>query len=306
MTSETTSRASLPFWGGWLLLWGGATGYLAMRGGAWTFPIASLVIFGLIASAIGWALTRRSGPPPVPIARPGLELAAILVFLLVYALGFLGWGLGAVRAAFAEGAAQDLAVIGAKLAVHVLLPALLLLALGARLAPLFDPGIGRRGFWPALIVLGLLFVALLAVVSPALSQIAAENPTTATLLWAVPASYALISLEAGLSEEFLFRAVLQTRLAAWLRSPYAAVPVASLIFALAHFPGLYFRGAPGVDGWSSDPWQVVAYTIAALSPISLFFGIMWVRTRSLLLIVLLHGAIDLLPNLPEFLQHFAR
>lgn len=305
MDTETTNRSSLPFWGGWLLLWGAATGYLTMRGADWTFPIASLLIFGVVCSGLGWALTRKSDPPPVPVARPGVELLAVLLFLLVYALGFLGWGLGAVRAAFAEGAAQDLAVIGVKLAVHVLLPALLLLALGAKLKPLFDSGIRRRGFWPSLIVMGAVFVALLAVVSPSLEQIAKEGPATTTLLWAAPASFVLISVEAGLSEEFLFRAVLQTRLAAWLRSPYGAVPIASLIFALAHVPGLYFRGGPGIDGWSTDPWQVAAFTIATLSPLSLFFGIMWVRTRSLLLIVLLHGAIDLLPNLPEFLRHFA-
>lgn len=74
---------------------------------------------------------------------------------------------------------------------------------------------------------------------------------------------------------------------------------------MAHLPGLYLRGGPGVDAWSTDPLQVAAFTIATLSPLSLFFGFLWWRTRSLLLVVLVHGAIDVLPNMPEFLTHFA-
>ncbi|HMG46848.1 MAG TPA: CPBP family glutamic-type intramembrane protease [Allosphingosinicella sp.] len=67
----------------------------------------------------------------------------------------------------------------------------------------------------------------------------------------------------------------------------------------------WYRAATGGAGWSANPLEVAAFTIAVLSPVGLFFGTLWWRTRSLLLIVLLHGAIDLLPNLAEFLQHFA-
>jgi uncharacterized protein len=106
----------------------------------------------------------------------------------------------------------------------------------------------------------------------------------------------------GGAREFLFRAVLQSRLAALLRSPTAGVVAAALLFALAHVPGLYLRGGPGVDGWSSDPLQVVAYTIAALSPLGVIFGIIYMRTKSLLLVVLLHGLFDVLPNLADFIR----
>jgi membrane protease YdiL (CAAX protease family) len=115
-------------------------------------------------------------------------------------------------------------------------------------------------------------------------------------------SFIWIALEAGLAEEFLFRAVLQTRLAAVLRSEVGAVALGALIFALAHVPGLYLRGAPGVDGYSTDLLQVVAFTIATLSPIAVLFGVLWTRTRSLLLVLLLHAVVDFLPNLAEFLE----
>ena len=300
------NRTIVSAWGGYALLWAAATAYLAMKGADWTFPIISLGIFGLVCSAIAWGLTRRSDPPVTDVDRPGFELGAVLVYILLYALGFLGWGMGALKALAEAGQEQDVIVLSGKLIVHVVLPALLLVAIGARVKPLFDSGIGRRGFWPVLIVMSVFFLALLSMVSPSLKQIEALHPGMATLLWAAPVSYLWITLEAGLCEEFLFRAVLQTRIAAVLRSPMAAVPIASILFALAHVPGLYLRGNAETDGWSTDVVQVIAFTMATLSPISLFFGVVWARTRSLLLVVMLHGMIDVLPNLPEFLEHWAR
>jgi membrane protease YdiL (CAAX protease family) len=79
----------------------------------------------------------------------------------------------------------------------------------------------------------------------------------------------------------------------------------AVLFALAHVPGLYLRGHPGVDGYSADPVQVIAFTVAVLSPVAVLFGTLWARTRSLLLIVLLHAAVDVLPNLAQFVRTWA-
>src|SRR5580704_11852984 len=159
-----------------------------------------------------------------------------------------------------------------KLLVHVAAAALLLAALGARVAPLFSLKVGGPGFWPPLLVLGAIILALLCVVSPALSEIGALHASVATLAWAAPATFIWLAIEAGLCEEFLFRAVLQTRLAAVLKTEAGAAVTGALLFALAHVPGLYLRGHPGVDGYSSDPVQVVAFTIAVLSPVALLFA----------------------------------
>jgi hypothetical protein len=51
--------------------------------------------------------------------------------------------------------------------------------------------------------------------------------------------------------------------------------------------------------------QVTAFTAAVLSPVALLFGTLWARTRSLLLIVLLHAAVDVLPNLHDFVRTWA-
>jgi uncharacterized protein len=295
------SRAA-SFAGGYLAIWAAATAYLGFKDADWTLPVISLLVFGAALPALSIALTRKAAPPPIVVQRPALELSALMIFLVAYAVLFLGWGMSFTRAAVPPGREQESLVLLVKLAVHVGMPAVLLAALGAKLAPLFNGGIGRPGFWPPLLVLGAIILAFMCVVSPALSEIAALHASSFTLAWAAPAAFIWLALEAGLCEEFLFRAVLQTRLAAALRSEAGAVATGALIFALAHVPGLYLRGHPGVDGYSADPLQVAAYTVAALSPIALLFGTLWARTRSLLLIVLLHAAVDVLPNLAEFIH----
>ncbi|HET9398729.1 MAG TPA: CPBP family intramembrane glutamic endopeptidase, partial [Sphingomicrobium sp.] len=260
---------------------------------------ASLVIFGLILSGIIWFLTRHMNAPEIPVARPKRESLGLLAYLAIYAFLLIGIWLGTVRNAVPEGPNQEWAVLAYKLLIHVGLPLAVILMLGGAVRPLFDSGIHRRGFWPTLIVLSALMFGLLALVSPSLSQIGALNLAPATALLWVLASWAWLSLEAGLCEEFLFRACLQSRLAAWLKTPVAAIALTSILFALSHWPGLYLRGGPGVDGWSTDPIQVAAFTIATLSPLSVALGLLWARSRSLLLVVLVHGAIDALPHTAE-------
>jgi membrane protease YdiL (CAAX protease family) len=297
------SRAA-KFAAAYLVVWAAATAYLGIKGEDWTFPVFSLAVFGAALPALSIALTRKAAPLPIAVRRPALELMVLLGFLAVYAVAFLGWGMSATRAVVPAGREQAALVLAVKLVVHVGLPAILLASLGARLAPLFNSGIGRPGFWPPLLVLGTIILALMCVVSPALGEIAELHASTVTLAWAAPAAFLWLALEAGLCEEFLFRAVLQTRLAAVLKSEAGAVVTGALLFALAHVPGLYLRGHPGVDGYSTDPTQVIAFTVAVLSPVALLFGTLWARTRSLLLIVLLHATVDVLPNLGEFIRNW--
>ena len=294
-----TGRLSLL---GYLAAWGVSTAYIAATGGDWAFPIVSLGIFGVALGAIIWFLTRKMDAPAVPVAKPARESLGLLAYLAVYAVLLIGIWLGSIKQAIPSGQTQELAVIAYKLLIHVGVPAAIIILIGGQVRPLFSSGIGRRGFWPALVVLSALMFALLAVVSPSLKQIGALGLAPAAALAWVLASWAWMSLEAGLCEEFLFRACIQSRLAAWFKSPSAAIAVTSVLFALSHWPGLYLRGGPGVDGWSPDPIQVAAFTIATLSPLAVALGLLWARTRSLLLVVLVHGAIDALPNTADFVR----
>src|ERR1700743_1872524 len=305
LSARINSRAAA-FVAAYLLLWIAATAYLAAKGADWTLPAISLVVFGAALPLLGIALTRKAMPPSIPVKRHALEVCDPLAFLVVYAVAFLGWGMSVTRAALPAGREQELLVLLVKLLVHVAAPALLRAALGAKIAPLFNSGLKAPGFWPPLLVLGVVILGLLCVVSPALSEIEALHASAATLAWAAPATFLWLAVEAGLCEEFLFRAVLQTRLTAVLKTEAGEALTGAVLFALAHVPGLYLRGHPGVDGYSSDPIQVTAFTIGVLSPVALLFGTLWARTRSLLLIVLLHAAVDVLPNMPEFIRTWTR
>ena len=283
----------------YLVIWGASTAYLAASGGDWVFPIASLVIFGLIFSGVIWFLTRKMNAPAVPVNNPRRESLGLLAYLAVYAVLLIGIWLGTIKDAIPEGPNQEWAVLGYKLLIHVGVPVAIIMALGGAVRPLFDSGMTRKGFWTTLIVLSAMMMGLLALVSPSLEQIGALNLDPVTAIFWVLVSWTWLSLEAGLCEEFLFRACLQSRLTAWMRSPVAGIVVTSILFGLAHWPGLFLRGGPGVDGWSTDPLQVAAFTIATLSPLSISLGLLWARSRSLLLVVLVHGAIDALPHTAE-------
>jgi membrane protease YdiL (CAAX protease family) len=297
--SDLLSRSGIGALLGYVAVWAIATAYIAATGGDWVFPIASLVIFGLILCGIIWFLTRKMNVPAVPVERPKRESLGLLAYLAIYAVLLIGIWLGSVREAIPEGPNQELAVLAYKLLIHVGIPAAIIMLLGGAIRPLFDSGVRRPGFWTTLVVLSALMFALLAVVSPSLKQIEALNLGPAVALAWVLASWAWLSVEAGLCEEFLFRACLQSRLSAWLKSPTAGIALTSILFGLAHWPGLYLRGGPDVDGWSTDPIQVAAFTVATLSPLAVSMGLLWARSRSLLLIVLVHGAIDALPHTAE-------
>lgn len=281
---------------GYLAVWALSVAYLAARGADWVFPIFSLLIFGGLLASLGWWLTRRSAAPPVEVRNPARQGPAVLVYLALYAFVLIGWGLGAVKEAFAPGLAQEIAELIYKLAIHVALPAALIVMLGGVLRDTFDPGLRRKGVIPALVIYCAVLFGLLALVSPSLRNLDAAGVQGSAIIGWTLLSWLWVSVEAGLCEEFLFRAVVQSRLTAWLASPLGAICVTAVLFALVHWPGLYLRGGPDTDGWSTDPLQVAAFTIATLSPLALTFGVLWARTRSLVLIVLIHGAVDALPH----------
>jgi uncharacterized protein len=286
----------------YLLIWGAATAYLAATGADWSFPMAAMLIFGIMLSCLAWVLTRTIKVPAIPVANPRKESLGLLAYVAIYSVVFLGWGMGALKAAIAPGQAQELATLAYKLVIHIGLPMLVIVTLGGTVRHLLVAKTKDRGWWITFVGMSIALFGLMAVVSPSLSQIAALNlALPAAILWVLGA-WLWISLEAGLCEEFLFRALLQTRVDAWLKSPVAAILLVSVVFALAHWPGIYLRGTSETQGFSTNPLQVAAFTIAALSPISILFGVLWQRTRSLLLVALLHGAVDALPFTAEFVK----
>ncbi|HMZ08250.1 MAG TPA: CPBP family intramembrane metalloprotease [Anaerolineales bacterium] len=111
-------------------------------------------------------------------------------------------------------------------------------------------------------------------------------------------------LEVGLVEEFFFRAFLQTRLTHVFGSSLAGICAASLLFGLAHAPGLYLRNGDkgGPLGEQPTLLNAILYSILVLSPAGWFTGLLFVRTQSLLAPILVHAAIDTVAHVSEFIQ----
>lgn len=216
-----------------------------------------------------------------------------------------------ITVAVSEGAieserTEDLAILLAKLATMVALPALLFARFDYTRKELFG-GLSRGAYanaqlLRALLIMAVLLLALQLSIGRGPAAIAALPQPGWLIALAVPFALLWMTLEACLTEEFLFRVLLQTRLAAWLKSETAAILLMALVFGLAHAPGYVLRGAHLMENMAGapEPLTAVAYSIVVVSPIGLMFGVLWARTRSLLLVVLLHGWTDLVPNLAPF------
>lgn len=89
-------------------------------------PLFVLGVLGIAFPLLALVLTRGARATPDPIARPRAEAGAALAWLAIFAFAVLGWGFSAVRAAVAEGTAQELAILAAKLLAMVAVPVLIL------------------------------------------------------------------------------------------------------------------------------------------------------------------------------------
>lgn len=261
-------------------------------------PLFLLGSLGLAFPALAWLLTRKPRTVSPPLSRPSTALTPMLVYLLVFSIAVLGWGFSAIHARWPEEPAQSIVLLSVKLMTMVALPAWWFL----RASPARPRFTGARLWW----VFAVMAIALLgfqAVFGRGLRTLGALDPTAATLAWAIPLCWLWQVLEAGLCEEVLFRRVLQQRIADATGSQVAAIVWASLLFGLAHAPGLYLRGAHAMEGVAqATPLWAAAYSVAMIAPAGVVFGVLWARTRSLWLVVLLHGTVDLLPQLTPFIR----
>jgi membrane protease YdiL (CAAX protease family) len=120
---------------------------------------------------------------------------------------------------------------------------------------------------------------------------------------AFPLTFIWLFVEAGLVEEFFFRALLQSRIGVLFKCESAGIVVTVLLFALAHAPGLYLRGSSG-EG-ISEPMSLefwIIYCLINMSTAGIFLGITWTRTKNLYLVIGLHAITDLLPNMDDFIH----
>jgi len=117
-----------------------------------------------------------------------------------------------------------------------------------------------------------------------------------TLLAGFPVSFIVFFLSAGLPEEFFFRTFLQGHLTFVVGNETQALIVASLVFGWSHIQSM--------KEWYPNKTSVVLWARAQLiqTTLGIFFGVLWMRTKSLIPIVLTHTLVDSITNLTKTIQ----
>src|SRR6266508_5514736 len=162
----------------------------------------------------------------------------------------------------------------------------------------------RHSHLPVVLVVGGAFLAFQYFLSGGGAAFRHGQFTVNQLLLGLPLCFIWLFVEAGLVEEFFFRALIQSHLAAAFKSEVSGTVLMSLIFGLADAPGFIFRHAGEVEGLGSNPsaFDAIAYSIVVLAVSGITFGVIWARTKNLFAVILIHAAGDLLPNFGSFVQ----
>ena len=246
--------------------------------------------------------TRHSDAPDVPVERPRRESLLLLLYLVFYAFVLFGPVSGLLREAFKSERGESIAMLLFKLIVHVAIPVLLLRTIGAR-----NPRRSGPGNQPPWCVgdIGLAQYADDRRRGPAQLDLRAANREGTD-----PSYHCRMG---GV------RVVLDGPRGRALRGVPLQRPSAVSAHSLDRFrPGGDRRDvsdlrvgarASTVSPWrrgcgsaSIKPSQIMALTVGAIAPISILFGTLWYRTRSLVLVVLVHGATDALPAIERMLR----
>jgi uncharacterized protein len=260
------------------------------------------VILGVIFPALAMLATRRVSALPHVVRQPGIETAVLLMYLVVIAWVLVsGFGRGIKTEPL-----HSVVLLGVKLVVFVAIPAAITLALGHyRIAELMPILLRWRELRPAL-WMSLVALLMQCLLGRGLHDIREAHLPVWALAVATPLSFAWLMIEVGVVEEFFFRVLLQERLAAVLRSPWGGLVVAAVLFGLLHAPGFYLRPAATQEALGSHPslFMALGYSIVLTSLAGLFLGVLWMRTKNFAVLVIVHAAGDLLPNLVPWVKAF--
>jgi membrane protease YdiL (CAAX protease family) len=303
----------------WALIFGVLL-YLAALAVLWRRPefsladtLLELFIFGLGLSLIARWATIRAKPLSVaahPSAGEIIGLVAYLVALSIYLAFGPQWIDSWLPQAWVQSErAHFFVTLAKKIVVFVFLPFALFGPLcGYALRDFGWQKAGLRELFrshlPVVLLLSGAILALQYFLGGGAAPIREGKLTSHQLLVGLPLCFLWLAVEAGLVEDFFFRALLQTRFSAWFESEVTGIGLMALAFGLAHAPGFIFRHAGTVEGLGANPsaLDAVAYSIVTLSVSGIFFGIVWARTRNLFAVIAIHAATDLLPNVAEFVK----
>ncbi len=274
-----------------------------------------LAIIGVAFPALALLLTIGMKPYEGHISRATAEAGTVFALVGVISM-YLVWGSALIAILFPDAAhggsgIEHLAgTVLAKLIVFVAIPyAVLRFGFAHRWA---DFGLSRAK-WTAIwgrdgiVVLGIGVAVCAFQLFSGPETVPLRNGTlsSVSLLVGMPLVFLWMMVEVGFVEEFFFRAVVQTRLAAYFKSNIAGLIGMALLFGLAHVPGMVIRGV-GIEELPRQPdlLESLAYNFAIQSVSAFTFGIVWMRTRNLPALMLIHAAVDWFPTAPSMLRLF--
>jgi CAAX protease family protein len=268
--------------------------------------IATFVILGVILPLIALATCRGLPEPGAPSPnRPGEP--ALLIGLLVFIAAFLtvkGPILSFLLPQNPDPRLQEVVNTTLKLVAFVGIPALVI-----RLHQQKWPTAGKRTapatrLWICFVVLSLAVLAVQFLLGSQVKRLFGPETTNRNVWLGLILCFGWMAVEAGVVEEFFFRWLMQSRIAALTGSQITAIFLVALFFGLAHAPGMWLRGAGEVEGLGPSPSLLVsvAYSVATQGVAGIMFGVLWARTRSFPLVVFLHAMVDAPANAARFID----
>jgi uncharacterized protein len=305
MAISDSSIRSGTYLGAYFALWTAALVSLRLSQGFEAGEaLAALIILGAVFPSLAVLATRRALPFPYLVRRPGIETLALTMYLAVIAWALVSgfWGVSNIRSE----PLHSVFLLIVKVALFVVIPATIMLVLSRyRIHELMPISLRWRDLRPA-VWMALAALLMQSVLGRGLHDIREAHLPLWVLAVATPLSFVWLMIEVGVVEEFFFRVLLQERLAAVLRSPWGGLVVSAVLFGLVHAPGFYLRPAATQEALGLHPslFMAVGYSIVLTSLAGLFLGVLWVRTKNLAVVVIVHAATDLLPNLVPWVKSF--
>jgi len=312
ISSQTSSR-NFVLIAGLLLYCGGFALLLGNKNFEAAGAVFVLVVFGIVLPLIAWLTTRHAVPLSISTCSGVPELTVLIAYVVAVSLYLIGgpqWIDQHLPSALTDSQRIKFVItLAKKLFVFVAIPFLIFrFCFGYRLR---DFGLQRQGLRAlcgghllVVLAVGGAFLAFQYFVSGGGAAFRREHFTAFQLLIGLPLCFMWLLLEAGLVEEFFFRGLIQSQLAAAFKSEVSGIVLMSLIFGLAHAPGFIFRHAGELEGLGPNPsaLDAVAYSIVVLAVSGITFGVIWARTKNLFALMLVHAAGDLLPNFGSFIR----
>jgi uncharacterized protein len=275
--------------------------------------IAILLIFGVFFSLIAY-FTSKSSVPLFEDKPAQKRESLVLISMLVYIILTLTFGLEQIKSLFPQqfleySKTKEFLTSLYKLLIFVLLPFLVYKYIYKFNLRDFGLVVKAKEFFTIKNIIILFAMALVMFlfqffIGNGAKPIRDGLMTNKQLLIGLPLLYIILIFKVGLVEEFFFRALVQSRLAAITKSEIGGILLSGLFFGLAHAPGFYLRGGGTLDNLGQHPtlFMSVGYSILVLSVGGFFLSIIWSKTKNLWLVMAIHAFMDLLPGLQEFVK----